>query len=71
MMTGVNNFTLYRRDHEVRCVMRNILLETISKELPSDTIRYFSKVVSIEESDFFKLVHLADGTIFRAKVKTK
>ncbi|PON89947.1 FAD/NAD(P)-binding domain containing protein [Trema orientale] len=55
-------------NHEVRCVVRKILLEALSKELPSGTIRFSSKVVSIEESGFFKLVHLDDGTILRTKV---
>ncbi|KAK3009216.1 hypothetical protein RJ639_013259 [Escallonia herrerae] len=44
------------------------LLETLEKELPNGTIRYSSKVVSIEDSGFLKLVHLADGTTFKAKV---
>ncbi|KAK6938995.1 FAD-binding domain [Dillenia turbinata] len=55
-------------DHEIHCVRRNILLETLAKELPHGTIRYNSKVVSIEESGCFKLVHLADGSILRTKV---
>ncbi|KAJ0009699.1 hypothetical protein Pint_33988 [Pistacia integerrima] len=41
-------------DHEVRCVKRKLLLEALEMELPSGTIRYFSKVVSIEESGCFK-----------------
>ena len=55
--------------HEVRRVKRNMLVEALAKELPSGTIRYSSKVVSIEESGFYKLVHLADGTTFKTKVK--
>jgi hypothetical protein len=54
--------------HEVRRVKRNMLVEALAKELPSGTIRYSSKVVSIEESGFYKLVHLADGTTFKTKV---
>lgn len=54
--------------HEIRCVQRNLLLETLAKELPSGTIRYSSKVVSVEESGFYKLIHLADGTILKTKV---
>lgn len=57
-----------RGDHEVRCVQRKLLLEALANELPSDTIRFSSKVVSIEESGYFKLLHLADGTILKAKV---
>ncbi|PRQ24991.1 putative FAD-binding domain, FAD/NAD(P)-binding domain-containing protein [Rosa chinensis] len=55
-------------DHEVYCVKRKLLLETIARELPNGTIRFSSKVVSIEESGYFKRVHLADGTILKAKV---
>ncbi|XP_062081570.1 monooxygenase 2-like [Humulus lupulus] len=55
-------------DHEVRCVVRKVLLEALSKELPSGTIRFSSKVVAIEDSGFSKLLHLADGTIIRTKV---
>ncbi|KAL5561234.1 hypothetical protein UlMin_030981 [Ulmus minor] len=55
-------------EHEARCLVRKALLETLSKELPSGTIRYSSKLVFIEESGYFKLLHLADGTIFRTKV---
>lgn len=55
-------------DHEVRCVKRKALLEALAKELPSGTIRYSSKVVSIEESGFSKLVHLADGSTLKTKV---
>ncbi|KAJ0011262.1 hypothetical protein Pint_33726 [Pistacia integerrima] len=56
-------------DHEVRCVKRKLLFEALETKLPSGTIRYSSKVVSIEESGCFKLVHLADGTILKTKVK--
>ncbi|CAK7329464.1 unnamed protein product [Dovyalis caffra] len=55
-------------DHEVRCVRRKLLLEALEKELPIGTIRYSSKVVSIEESGYFKLLHLADDTIIKTKV---
>ncbi|GAV77235.1 FAD_binding_3 domain-containing protein [Cephalotus follicularis] len=55
-------------EHEVRCLQRKLLLEALERDLPSGTIRFSSKVVSIEESGFFKLVHLADGTILKTKV---
>ncbi|VVA15702.1 PREDICTED: FAD-dependent [Prunus dulcis] len=42
--------------------------ELVANELPSGTIRFSSKVVSIDKSGYFKLVHLADGTILEAKV---
>jgi hypothetical protein len=47
-----------------------MLLEALAKELPSATIRYSSKVVSIEESSFYKIVHLADGTTYKTKVNS-
>ncbi|KAF9590274.1 hypothetical protein IFM89_032282 [Coptis chinensis] len=55
-------------DHEIRCVRRKELLETLAKELPPGTIRFCSKVVSIEEAKYFKLVHLADGSMLKTKV---
>ncbi|XP_019156256.1 PREDICTED: uncharacterized protein LOC109152998 [Ipomoea nil] len=56
------------RNSESRCLRRKLLLETLEKELPQGTVRYSSKVVLIEESGPFKLVHLADGSIVRTKV---
>ncbi|KAF5955909.1 hypothetical protein HYC85_008765 [Camellia sinensis] len=56
------------RDLEVRCVRRKELLETLERELPPGTIRYSSKVVSIEDSGFHKLLHLADGSTIKTKV---
>ncbi|GAB2225208.1 hypothetical protein Drorol1_Dr00005999 [Drosera rotundifolia] len=55
-------------EHEVRCVKRKVLLETLAKELPENTIRFSSKLVSIEDSGHFKLLHLADGSVIKAKV---
>ncbi|XP_012081825.2 monooxygenase 2 [Jatropha curcas] len=55
-------------DHEVRCMKRKLLLETLAQQLPNDTIKFSSKVVSIEESGYFKLLHLIDGTIIKTKV---
>ncbi|KAF8031565.1 hypothetical protein BT93_D0704 [Corymbia citriodora subsp. variegata] len=57
-----------QRVHEIRCLQRKTLLETLEKELPSGTIRYSSKVVLIEELGYLKLVHLSDGSILKAKV---
>ncbi|KAK8561216.1 hypothetical protein V6N13_149615 [Hibiscus sabdariffa] len=55
--------------HEIRCLERRLLLETLAKELPVGTIRFSSKVVSIDESaGYFKQLHLADGTIIKTKV---
>ncbi|KAL2455154.1 FAD binding 3 domain-containing protein [Abeliophyllum distichum] len=53
---------------ESKCVKRKDMLETIEKELPKRTIRYSFKVVSIEESRNFKLVHLAYGSVVKTKV---
>ncbi|GAB4838563.1 hypothetical protein Ancab_028109 [Ancistrocladus abbreviatus] len=55
-------------EHEVRCLKRKLLAETLSKELPSGTIRFSSKVVYIEESGRLKVLHLEDGTIIKTKV---
>ncbi|KAE8786763.1 3-hydroxybenzoate 6-hydroxylase 1 [Hordeum vulgare] len=58
--------------HEVRCVQRNVLLQALEDELPPDTIRYSSKIVSIDDQDGdgdgAKILHLADGSTLRAKV---
>ncbi|KHN37394.1 Monooxygenase 3 [Glycine soja] len=59
-----------QRNREIRCVKRKLLLEALANELPSDTIRYLSKVVAIEESGFYKIVHLADGTTIKTKVQS-
>jgi len=53
---------------EVRCVRREFMLKTLAEELPKDTIRYSSKVVSIEEDRGLKLLHLVDGSVIKAKV---
>ncbi|GAB4853135.1 hypothetical protein Ancab_017319 [Ancistrocladus abbreviatus] len=55
-------------EHEVRCLRRKLLDETLSNELPSGTIRFSSQLVSIEESGHLKLLHLADGTTIKTKV---
>jgi hypothetical protein len=55
--------------HEIRCVKRNFLLETLENELPEGTIRYSSKIVAIEEEGNVKLLHMADGSIIRANVR--
>ncbi|KAF8013428.1 hypothetical protein BT93_I1318 [Corymbia citriodora subsp. variegata] len=57
-----------QRDHEVRCVQRKILMETLVKELPRGNIKFSSKVVLIEQSGDLKLIHLSDGSILKAKV---
>ncbi|XP_047084485.1 monooxygenase 2-like [Lolium rigidum] len=56
--------------HEVRCVHRNVLLQALEEELPAGTIRYSSKIVSIDQDKHSsaKILHLADGATLRAKV---
>ncbi|RCV46492.1 hypothetical protein SETIT_9G536500v2 [Setaria italica] len=57
-----------RGPHEIRCVRRNVLLQALEEELPKGTIRYSSKIVSIEEDGDIKILQLADGSVLRAKV---
>ncbi|KAJ8648034.1 hypothetical protein MRB53_001057 [Persea americana] len=54
--------------HEIRCVMRRIMLEALEKELPQGNIRFGSKVVSVEQKKNLILVHMADDSILKAKV---
>ncbi|KAL6645195.1 hypothetical protein ACP70R_016803 [Stipagrostis hirtigluma subsp. patula] len=54
--------------NEIRCVRRDLLLQALEEELPAGTIRYSSKIVSIQEERDAKILHLADGSIIRAKV---
>ncbi|KAM3230540.1 hypothetical protein ACQJBY_060982 [Aegilops geniculata] len=55
---------------EFSCVRRDVLLQVLAAELPAGTIRYSSKIVSIDEhgDDGAKILHLADGSALRAKV---
>ncbi|KAJ6820124.1 uncharacterized protein M6B38_299035 [Iris pallida] len=55
-------------EHEARCVTRNLLVKTLEEELPQGTIRYSSKLVSIEEEGDLKILLLADGSILKTKV---
>ncbi|KAF0914631.1 hypothetical protein E2562_030696 [Oryza meyeriana var. granulata] len=57
-----------RGPHEARCVSRNELLRALEEELPTGTIRYSSKIVSTEEDGNANILHLSDGSTFRAKV---
>ncbi|PHT66575.1 hypothetical protein T459_31000 [Capsicum annuum] len=54
-------------DYDSRCIKRQEIVETLEKELPPGTIKYSSRVTSIEESGLYKLVHLADKTVLRTK----
>jgi 2-polyprenyl-6-methoxyphenol hydroxylase-like FAD-dependent oxidoreductase len=51
-------------------VQRNVLLQALDEELPAGTVRYSSKIVSIDQDEHggAKILHLADGTTLRAKV---
>ncbi|KAI4992959.1 hypothetical protein ZWY2020_007272 [Hordeum vulgare] len=53
--------------HEARCVQRNVLLQALEEELPRGTIRYSSKIVSIDDGDDAEVLHLADGSTLRAR----
>lgn len=60
-------------DIGVRCVKREDLLKALAEELPPDTIRFSSKLISIksetlEDSSKVTALHLDDGTIIKAKV---
>ncbi|CAN6307979.1 unnamed protein product [Urochloa humidicola] len=57
-----------RGPSEIRCVRRDLLLQALSEELPKGTVRYSSKIVSIEEDGDIKVLQLADGSVLRAKV---
>lgn len=57
-----------RGPNEMRCVRRDLLLQALEEELPRGTIRYSSRIVSIEDDGGGKVLHLADGSVIRAKV---
>ena len=48
---------------------RDFLLETLENELPKGTIRYSSKIVAIEEEGHVTVLHLADGSTMKTKVR--
>lgn len=58
----------FRIDYDSRCIKRQEIVETLEKELPPGTIKYSSRLISIEEFGLYKLLHLADKTIIRTKV---
>lgn len=55
-------------------MQRNVLLQALEEELPAGTIRYNSRIVSIDDDKEkdgggdAKILHLADGSTLRAKV---
>ncbi|CAO2815635.1 unnamed protein product [Amaranthus hypochondriacus] len=66
--SGIPTAELLYTEHEVRCLKRRLLLETLAKELPEGTIRFSSKVVSIQKSGYLKELNLIDGSILKTKV---
>lgn len=56
----------------MRLVLRQTLLEAMAEELPSEAIRFSSKVASIKShtvnGSLFPVVHLQDATTIKAKV---
>jgi hypothetical protein len=57
-------------DVKVRPMHRKALLEALAEELPPGTIRFSSRVVSIdsEGSPQIAVLRLDDGTVIRSKV---
>ncbi|KAL4186811.1 hypothetical protein AMTRI_Chr09g35930 [Amborella trichopoda] len=58
-------------EFETRCVRRDLLMEALVREMPNGSIKFGAKVVNIEEKHNespLYLIHLADGTIIKAKV---
>ena len=54
---------------EVRAVERRVLLEILASQLPPETIRFSSKLESIQSNaNGDTLLQLGDGTQFLAKV---
>ncbi|KAJ3682475.1 hypothetical protein LUZ60_015048 [Juncus effusus] len=53
---------------ENRCVRREFLQETLANELPKGTIKYSSKIESIQEEGNLKILHLTDGSLIKTKV---
>ncbi|XP_026390187.1 monooxygenase 2-like [Papaver somniferum] len=79
--TGVTQEILFTSDEGdewlargPRSVHRRALLEALLEELPADTIRYSSKLCSLEkterrnDADFGVIIHLEDGTTIHTKV---
>ncbi|ERN20027.1 hypothetical protein AMTRI_Chr11g101170 [Amborella trichopoda] len=56
---------------ETRCLRRDLLVEALARELPKGCIKFGAKVANMEVKDYKSppyLLHLADGTIIKAKV---
>lgn len=56
-------------EHELRCLRRKELLQTLANELPEGSIRFGAKVVAIDDGlNHLKVVQLADGSTLKTKV---
>ncbi|KAG9457023.1 hypothetical protein H6P81_001531 [Aristolochia fimbriata] len=55
---------------EQRCARRSDLIKTLAEGLPTETIRFNSRVIAVDvdAGTGFPVVHLDDGTIIHAKV---
>ncbi|KAF7810054.1 monooxygenase 2 isoform X1 [Senna tora] len=63
------NFKEEDQSQEVRAVERRVLLETLASKLPKDTLRFSSKLASIEPTpNGDSLLHLMDGSNLLAKI---
>ncbi|KAG2716382.1 hypothetical protein I3760_03G123500 [Carya illinoinensis] len=61
----------YKGQHGLRVVHRKALLEALAEEVPIDSIRFSSKLKSIEnqtqEGSSFAVIHMEDGASIKAK----
>ncbi|KAG6721719.1 hypothetical protein I3842_03G125900 [Carya illinoinensis] len=61
----------YKGQHGLRVVHRKALLEALAEEVPIDSIRFSSKLKSIEnltqEGSSFTIIHMEDGASIKAK----
>ncbi|KAF5480684.1 hypothetical protein F2P56_001415 [Juglans regia] len=61
----------FKGQHGVRVVHRKALLEALAEEVPIDSIRFSSKLKSIEnqtqEGSSFAIIHMEDGASIKAK----
>ncbi|KAK9991233.1 hypothetical protein SO802_026218 [Lithocarpus litseifolius] len=61
-----------KNGHELRIVRRKALLEALAEELPTETIRYSSKlnsiVTQVEEGSSYAIIHMENGVSIKAKV---
>ncbi|KAI6673385.1 hypothetical protein NL676_001291 [Syzygium grande] len=70
---SINNTTLKEVSiglGEARCLRRSVLLEALASDLPSGTIRFGSRVLTIEmdPQTSYPILRLHDGSVVKAKV---